>query len=334
MVLVPALAMTAVTAFLISGIDSATYGATGSVLVQDTAGDVAELGATEGADPSLRPTAVLLSTTLAEEGPAEQAPVDIEFATSTSSPLVDVTVTGEERDEVLDALTAALDGASAVLQDLQDAGDVSPDTVVRTVIAPEDATETDGGFQASATLLVQRRSGAGAMQDVGFTGTFLRERLRDDAVVAELQEQGATADFEVYPAEEGSPILRVDAEGPDAEAVTATAQLTIERLQLLLEDYQTERDIPEPLRANLSVIAFPLEAEVLESNTMRIVLAVVALGTLASIGAALMVDAALSGRRRRADEVSRNEAPAPRPARSNSSHSEKRRRPAKSGSRG
>ena len=314
MILLPALLLTGVTAFLLSSVESATYQAYGSVLL--TTGPATQQDGIAAPDPDalLRPTAAQLAPVLQDATPDLPPPrqlVPFNVDVDPQFPVLTVSASAEDPDDVLATVLGVAALGPAELRRLQLSGslDDSRSLGVRQLLTPSEALPTDGdGFTASVTLLVDTGGvgdeGSGLGGDVAFVGEVLRERLRDDVVRAELVAAGATEEVTVGAATEGSRLMQVIAQGEDAEATIVSGQRTIEKLQELLQEVNDDAGIPEPFRPQFEVLAFPLEAEVIESNTLRIVMAVVALGVLASIGLALMFDAALSNRRRASDLVS------------------------------
>lgn len=306
LIFIPALVLTAVTAGVLSTVESATYGASGSVLIVPgaTLGEGADVGT---ADPLLQPTAALLGGALAEaeriDAEEELASdrddgVAVSVATRPDYPLLDITATGPTADAVLTEAKAAAAAAEVTLTDLQRAGalEITQAVAVRQVAVPRTAVSVDGEhFSATATVMVvaERRL---RFHEVGFVAAFLKEKMLDDQVRADLRQRGAGAEIAVSRSEGMDALLRITATGPRPDGVLRTSQMAIDKVSELLDEAQAARGVPDPFRSDVEVLAYPREAEVLESNTMRIVLAVVALGVLASVGAALMVDGIMTSR--------------------------------------
>lgn len=237
----------------------------------------------------------------AADAEAAEADVELSIAADEAFPLIRVRAVSSDRESVIDTVGAVSGNATAEMRRQHVTGEatVPPSVSVRQLAPASVVRSADGVFTAEATLLLGSEAGA-EFRDYTFVSQVLQERLRDDAVRADLAAAGASAEMMVYPAEQASPILRVAASGPDADAALLTSQLATQTLRDELDTLQEDFAVPDAFRTTLVVLAYPDRAQVLESNTMRVVLAVVGLGVLASIGLVLMVDASLASRSRRA----------------------------------
>lgn len=306
-----ALFLTAVTALLLTRLDTATYGSRGAVVIVRGAGAAGAEG-NEGADPALQRTAQVLAEIASPGGAAAQAEgaAGATVSVDQSLPILRVTGLANEEAAATESVEAAVESLSQKLEQFRTSGQVSvPDgTVIQTLVPPTEPEARQGQtgeevqFFSTATLLLSRSNVAtGPQSPVSgiivpsqsdrFVATVALERLNDDAVLEEMAENGATGDFEVL-LDDNSAILRVSASSGDRDEALTTGQVVIETLQQVVADIQEADGVPEDLRFTAERLAYPLFAFVSDSARLRTMLAVLALGTLASVGLALMVDAA------------------------------------------
>lgn len=299
-VLLPALAVTGVTAYLLAAIDSATYASYGSVILQPGPAVAGDAEPADVADPLLQPDAQVLAEALNDatlDLPSGRAEADFEIVVDPTLPILRANVSGDSPQEVLATAQAIAIQAPVELRLLQLGGELEGERGLnlRQLVTPVEAVPVAGGdgFRASGTwILGQGGPALDPVGDLGFAATVLRERMRSDDVRQELRRAGATEEYTIQPLFDGGRLLAVWVdEGDDPEATVLTSQLVIRKLEELLEASNEREKIPEPFRPTIEVLAFPEEAEIVSSNTMRIVLAVIALGILASVGLSLMVDA-------------------------------------------
>lgn len=307
--------LTAVTALLLSRLDTATYASQGAVVIVRGPGAAGAEGL-ESADPALQQAARLLAELATGSDAVRnlENPGSINVAVDQSLPVLRVTAVAGESEAALQTVQAVAEGLSQQLQDLSASGEFAvPDgTEISTLVAPtspEPEATADGDdtqFVSTATLLLARSGDAARpqapvsgiivpSQTELFVASVIYERLFDDAVLEQMAQNGATGEFEVTP-DEDSAILRVEATSGDADEALTTGQVVIDTMQQIATDIQEADGIPEDLRFGVEPLAYPLNPFVFDSATLRTVLAVVALGTLASIGLALMVDAAAARR--------------------------------------
>lgn len=305
-----AMLVTLATAAILSTLDLATYASEGTVVVVRGSG-AAEADGVQGADPALQQTArILVEVASAEAGITDNGQVVV--AVDENLPVLRVTATEAEGPAALDAVTTITEALSTQLDQLQENQDVfvPEGTSIRRLVPPTDpeAITAEGALEytSTATLLLVR-SEEGTVSDVGANGIIdpdnsenfvagvIAERFTDDSIEQQMLEEGATGDITLE-FDELNPIIRVLAESEDRDEALQTGQVAIDTLQRIARDIQAADDIPEDLRFRVEALSYPLNAEVFESARLRTVLAVVALGLLASIGLALMADAA-EGRR-------------------------------------
>lgn len=308
-VVVGALLLTLATAVLLSQIDTATYASRGAVVIVRGPGAAGAAGV-EGADPALQQTAQLLAEVAASSDAVRTSdiPGDVTATVDPDLPILRISAVAADGASATDTAQAMVDGLSTLLDDFRSSGEiaVADGTEIRQLVAPTEpeAGEADDGsleFTSEATLLLARTGAADEeagmsgiimpSQDESFVAGVIFERLNDDAVRREMLDEGAGGEFELE-LDESNPLIRVEATSDDADEALLTGQVVVETMQGVAADIQEADGIPEDLRFGVEAVSYPLVPFVLDSATLRTVLVVLALGLLATIGLALMVDAA------------------------------------------
>ena len=131
--------------------------------------------------------------------------------------------------------------------------------------------------------------------------TKVASQIMDDVRIREsLVAEGATRDFQVGQASDGTPVFVVVATHREASVALATVDLVLARLNEELDDRQAAAGAPPESRVRSIVITQPADANELIGGRIRAFLAVVALGVAASASLAFLADAIAQGRQRHA----------------------------------
>jgi hypothetical protein len=111
--------------------------------------------------------------------------------------------------------------------------------------------------------------------------------------------EGASKDYQVGQATDGTPVFVVVATDRDAEVAIGTVNLVLDRLGEELDSRQADAGAPPEARVRSIVITEPDEATELLGGRIRAFLALSALGAAASVSLAFVADAIAQGRERR-----------------------------------
>jgi hypothetical protein len=308
-----ALLLTLVTAVLLARADTATYASQGAAVVVRGPGAPAVAG-TGSADPALQQTARLLAEVATSSAAVRglDDPADVVTTVDPELPILSIQAVGDDAPSAENTAQATVEGLEALLDEFRATGGarVPDNSEIRQLVAPTagEVGEADDGsleYTSEATLLLARagegddQTGLSGIivpsQDEQFVAGVVFERLSDDGVRREMLERGASGDFELE-LDESNPLIRVEATSGDPDEALATGQIVVETMQQVAVDIQANDEIPEDLRFRVEALSYPLAPFVLDSATLRTVLAVIALGLLATVGLALMVDAAATRR--------------------------------------
>lgn len=301
-----------------------TYQLRGSFLVTQSAlGDTvaAEPGGVDGAaqDPEQDDTPAVLNPVLiaeavqdgdvAEEVRAQGGTSD--YQVEVDGDLLRVVASNTDRAKVVPTVTGVLDAIEKEVAAIQaDAG--VPDerqAVIERVAVPSDASvrgelTSNQGVEYSARGAVRvvgpGVGGYNPYAESPFTVRILEEVLAGEAARARVADTGGTGTYLIEQEDQDTaPIVYLTATGASAREAKATFTAARAVASDELGARQAAIGAPEGARIGLFELSVPDEASELSSGLARPLITVAALGGVAAVGLALLVDNLAQGLRRR-----------------------------------
>ncbi|MGH9119360.1 MAG: hypothetical protein ACRD0A_16260 [Acidimicrobiales bacterium] len=138
--------------------------------------------------------------------------------------------------------------------------------------------------------------------------------MSSDSAEARLRELGVD-DYEVAGNQTFSsgPLIEVTADAPSAEAAIRSAELVLAEVQVVLEDRQLSRGTDPRYLISFDTIEAPSRTTTVLGSTLRMAIAVLAIGGLFTFGLAMLADVVLGRRAARAAKRSSTGPKSPSP---------------------
>lgn len=314
LVVVPVLVLTMVVAGLLATRVEPTYEAVASALLisQGTTADGAE------ADTLMPAMASALVQTLrgadvrtkVEESAGDAT---YELILSEDGSTLRVEATSNDADVAVAASSTVIEEAQAQLIAVQEALNIAAARrpSLSAIGEPSAVTNETGGYTATGTaVFVAPGAEPPAYPASDFTGRVLEELINSPRGRAAVRAAGATAEYEfsMIP-RDVAPVIYVKASGPHPDDVMATVTGVLDVLDDELVKLQDDAGAPESSWTYLNRLSVPETVVLATSNLLRPLVMVLALGGLAAVGLALLVDGIMTRRKGRAAVIDQTRPP-------------------------
>ena len=299
-VTVPILIVTMVVAFAVQSATPPQYAATGTVMLEEPQ-----------FDPSRLPTSVVNSSVLIDRFEAAGALNEVVVGGTRLVPQIsdmssiELLAGGDDPGDVAQSVERAMEWLASEAEALQDEHEIWDDERLRPVIlTPRIATEQqpDGGYQATGVIAL-RDPAAGTGNPFsagGATTSVLQAVLTSDAGRERVNERTVSGvGFTLSTARDNAAIIDITTTGSDRQGVLEGFEVVADVLAEELDARQARAEVPTSRRLEITVLAAPARVVDTSPPLSRAVAAVVALGGLLALGAAIAVDGVVARRRSR-----------------------------------